>query len=167
MKRPVWLFVGLSAFAIFHGAYLWRYSESVSPLGYLLGRESRDDYLTRTLPGYSTFQFINRKLPPSAKIYLLFVGRRAYYCEREYFHDGGELPGFLLGAVQSARDSTQIGTALTSQGITHLMVREDLLGEFLNHNLTPAQRSRLQDFASRRLQPLFRDQGYSLYQLHG
>src|SRR5207244_6378607 len=62
---------------------------------------------------------------------------------------------------------TQIGTALTSQGITHLMVREDLLGEFLNHNLTPAQRSRLQDFASRRLQPLFRDQGYSLYQLHG
>jgi len=167
MKRPVWLFVGLSAFAIFHGAYLWRYSESVSPLGYLSGRETRDDYLTRTLPGYSTFQFINRKLPPSAKIYLLFVGRRAYYCERDYFHDGGELPGFLLGAVQSARDSTQIGTALTSQGITHLMVREDLLGEFLNHNLTPAQRSRLQDFASRRLQLLFRDQGYSLYQLHG
>jgi hypothetical protein len=25
----------------------------------------------------------------------------------------------------------------------------------------------LQDFASRRLQLLFRDQGYSLYQLHG
>jgi hypothetical protein len=167
IKQPAVLFVALSAFAIFHGAYLWHYWESVSPLNYLLGRESRDDYLTRELAIYSTFQFINRKLPSSAKIYLLFAGRRAYYCERDYFHDGGELPGFLLGAVKSAKDSSQIETILGSRGITHLMVREDLLSRFLDHNLTPIEQARWRDFASRRLEPLFQDRGYSLYQLHG
>jgi hypothetical protein len=167
IKRPAFLFVGLLAFAILNGAYLWNYSESLSPLNYLLGRESRDDYLTRRLPGYSTFQFINRNLAGSAKIYLLFVGRRAYYCERDYFHDGGELPGFLLGAVQSAKDASQIETVLKGKGITHLMVREDLLRQFLEHNLTPVQQARWRDFTSQRLQPLFYDRGYSLYRLHG
>lgn len=167
IKRPAYLFAGLALFAVLHGAYLWQYAVIVSPLGYLSGRESRDDYLTRMLPGYPVFRFINRSLSPSAKIYLLFMGRRAYYCERDYFHDGGELPGLLVGAIRSAKDSARIGIPMKNQGITHLVVREDLLGQFLKFNLTPAEQSRWQEFAAGRLELLFSDRGYSLYQLHG
>ena len=98
--------------AAFHGFYLWRYVQEVAPLSYVTGQESRDAYLTRFLPDYPVFQYVNRELPATAKIYLLFVGRRGYYCERDYFHDGGELPGLLLSAIQTAKEPGQMGKHL-------------------------------------------------------
>ena len=124
-------------------------------------------YLARVLPEYATFQFINQRLPRDAKIYLLFIGRRGYYCERDYFHDGGELPGFLLGAIQSAGEAAQVEGMLRREGITHLMVRTDLLGRYLVNNLPPAKIALWNAFATSRLSLNFQDSGYALYQLHG
>ena len=56
--------------------------------------------------------------------------RRAYYCQRNYFHDGGELPGFLLAAIRNAKDIAQLEQSLRGKQITHLMLREDLLQIF-------------------------------------
>jgi hypothetical protein len=167
IRRPAFLFAGLLLIAVLHGSYLWRTYQEVAPLGFLAGRERREDYLTRVLPGYTVFRYANRELPPAAKIYLLFMGRRAYYLERGYFHDGGELPAALLGAIRSARDPAQIEKALEERGITHLMVREDLLRRFLADNLRPAEREVWDAFVGRHLRAQFRDYGYGVYQLHG
>ncbi|MGE5307333.1 MAG: ArnT family glycosyltransferase [Alphaproteobacteria bacterium] len=167
IKHPGYLFAVLAVFALLHGFYLWRYFQAVGPLDFLAGRESRNAYLTRVVPEYSTFDYINHELPPTAKIYLLFVGRRAYYCERDYIHDGGELPGLLVSAIQSARDSTEIGKTLERKGITHLMVREGLLVRFLNNNLSPNQHILWSRFVAEHLHARFRDRGYALYQLDG
>jgi len=167
IKRPVYLLVGLLLFAGVHGYYLWRYFEEIEPWAYLTGAESRDNYLSRVLPDYPAFQYVNRDLPPTAKIYLLFIGRRAYYCERDYFHDGGELPGFLLGAVRAAKNPADIHRQLTKKRLTHLLVREELLVRFLRDNLSPAEFSIWDGFASGHLQDLFRSNGYSVVQIHG
>jgi hypothetical protein len=167
IKQPAYLFAGLLLFAVLHGFYLWRYFQEVEPLNYLTGQESRDAYLGRKLPEYPVFQYINGKLPPTAKIYLLFIGRRAYYCERDYFHDGGELPGLLLSAIRSAKDPVQIKKILKSRNITHLMIREALLEQFLNHNLNASQRASWDSFVAHQLQLRFQERGYALYQLYG
>jgi hypothetical protein len=167
IKQPVYLFACLVFFAGLHTLYLWRQFHEVAPLRYLMGQESRDDYLERALPDYLVFSAINRQLPLTAKIYLLFVGRRAYYCERDYFHDGGELPGLLLSAIQTAKEPSQIANALKAKGITHLMIREDLLAQFLRNNLNAGQGTLWNSFASQHLQLRFRDRGYALYDLHG
>ena len=167
IKRPAILFVGLLICAAWHGAFLWKYVAAAAPWPYLVGAESRDDYLTRTLPEYSAFGYINRETPTNAKIYLLFVGRRAYYCERDYFHDGGELPGFLLGAIRNAKGIEQLAQSLRQNQITHLMVREDLLAGFLSNNLTAEQARLWNEFAASRLQLNFRERGYAVYQLNG
>jgi hypothetical protein len=167
IKRPVYLFAGLLIFAGWHGFYLWQYFLTAAPLSYLSGSESRDTYLARRLPEYTSFQYVNRATAPSAKIYLLFVGRRAYYCERDYFHDGGDLPGYLLGAIRTAKSPDQIVQALKEKQITHLMVREDLLADFLGHNLTANQVALWNHFAQSRLVFEFRDRGHAVYQLHG
>jgi hypothetical protein len=39
-------------------------------------------------------------LPSAAKIYLLFIGWRAYYCGRGYLDNSGELLGFLLALAR-------------------------------------------------------------------
>src|ERR1043166_2042050 len=117
IKQPAYLFAALLIFAGFHISYLWRYFQQVDPLSYLVGRETRTVYLSRVLPEYPVFEFINRQLPATAKIYLLFIGRRTYYCERDYFHDGGELPGFLLSALKSAQDPTDVEKLLSTKNI--------------------------------------------------
>lgn len=167
VKRPAILFAGLSLFAAWHGAYLWKYVAAAAPWPYLVGAESRDEYLTRNLPEYPAFRYINRQAPANAKIYLLFVGRRAYYCRRDYFHDGGELPGFLLGAIRNANGTEQLALSLREKQITHLMVREDLLTGFLSNNLTADQARLWNEFAATRLRLDFREQGHAVYQLHG
>jgi hypothetical protein len=167
IKRPVFLVVVMFFFAAWQGSYLWRYFQAAEPLGYLTGRESRETYLTRMLPEYAAFRYIDRETPPSVKIYLLFIGRRAYYCERDYFHDSGDLPGVLLDAVRNAKTADQIARSLKQMGITHLMMREDLLAAFLNNNLTPDHARVWNEFAMTRLQPVFHERGYSVYQLNG
>ncbi|MGH7927994.1 MAG: hypothetical protein ACREQV_09385, partial [Candidatus Binatia bacterium] len=124
-------------------------------------------YLTRRLPEYATFKYINGQLPAEAKIYLLFIGRRGYHCERDYFHDGGELPAFLHGAIQSAQEPAQVEHVLRRRGITHLMVRTDLLARYLIENLSPAKVALWNEFATSRLSLNFHERGYALYQLHG
>jgi len=167
VKRPAILFAGLLMFAAWHSAFLWKYVAVAEPWYYLLGVENRDDYLSRTLPEYPTFRYINRETPANAKIYLLFIGRRAYYCQRNYFHDGGELPGFLLGAIRNANATEQLAQSLKQKGITHLMVREDLLNRFLSNNLSSNQARLWNEFAASRLRLSFREQGHAVYQLNG
>jgi hypothetical protein len=133
----------------------------------MTGQESREAYLTRLLPEYAAFQFVNRELSSTAKIYLLFAGRRAYHCAREYFHDGGELPGFLLEAIRSAKEPADIARRIKTRQLTHLLVRDDLLIRFLRDNLDPDQKRLWDAFASHHIHSLFRQQGYSVLQLHG
>jgi hypothetical protein len=166
IKRPVYLFTALALLAASNGYYLWHYFRDLAPLGYVTGQERRTAYLARTLPEYPAFQYVNRELPATAKIYLLFMGRRAYYCEREYFHDGGELPGFLLQAIQSAKEPGDLARRLKALRLTHLLVRDELLIRFLRDNLNPAQQRVWDTFTANHLTALFRERGYSVLQLH-
>jgi 4-amino-4-deoxy-L-arabinose transferase-like glycosyltransferase len=161
IKRPVTLLF----FTAWHGTYLWRYVQDSRPSKYLSGSESRESFLDRALPEYPAMRYVNDKVTSTAKIYLLFLGRRAYYCERDYFHDAGELPAFLIGAIQKAKDPEDIGRVLRSRNLTHLMLREDLLIRFLTDNLTPAQGHLWNDFATTRLRLAFRERGYAVYEI--
>jgi hypothetical protein len=167
IKRPVFLYMALLCFAGWHGIYLWQYFAQAQPSDYLLGNISRADYLMRMLPEYAAFDYVSRETSADSKIYLLFVGRRAYYCDRDYFHDGGDLPGFLLSAIRTAKNSEQIELSLKQKQITHLMAREDLLAAFLSNNLTADQARIWNEFAARRVKLDFRARGYAVYQLHG
>ena len=167
IKRPAYLVAVLIFFAAWHGMFLWRYFEAAAPIPYLFGGESREAYLTRMLPEYAAFRYINGETAPTAKIYLLFIGRRAYYCERDYFHDGGDLPSFLIRAIRAAKRPEEIDQSLKREKITHLLMREDLLAAFLTNNLTAEQARRWNVFAASRLTPVFRERGYSVYQLNG
>jgi Dolichyl-phosphate-mannose-protein mannosyltransferase len=167
IKQPAYLFAGLLFFAGLNLSYLWVYWRAVGPLKYLVSGESREDYLTLRLPEFAAYQYVNRELHSTAKIYLLFVGRRAYYCDREYFHDGGELPGLLLEAIRAAKEPGDVARQLKAKNLTHLLVRDELLIRFLRDNLDPTQQRIWDGLASGHLTPLFRRNGYSVLQFHG
>jgi Dolichyl-phosphate-mannose-protein mannosyltransferase len=166
IKRPIYLFAIIVAVGVWHGKYVWHYFREAAPIGFLSGTETRDAYLDRMLPEYSAFQYINHSTPPSARIYLLFIGRRAYYCDRNYFHDGGDLPWYLLAAITRAQNADQIIQVMKEKNITHFIAREDLLTTFLVQNLSPSQAAVWNQFAQNRLTLMFRDRGHAVYELH-
>jgi 4-amino-4-deoxy-L-arabinose transferase-like glycosyltransferase len=166
VKRPAFVFAVLAVFAIWHAVYLARYVRAARPLSYLAGTETREAYLGQALPEYAALQFVNRATARNAKIYLLFIGRRAYYCERNYFHDPGDLPGYLLLAIRNAKTPADIARALQRMQITHLLAREDLLKRFLAQNLTAAQAALWNQFAETGIELKFHEQGHSVYEIH-
>lgn len=167
IARPAWLVAPVTLLWLWNGVYLADHVRAVSPWDYFLGREGRDAYLSRMLPDYPAIQYINRALPPNARIYFLFTGRRVYYSERDYFHDPGENAWVLARMIQTAHDASDLNFKLAQSGATHLLVREDLLQRFLNDNLAPEQSRLWGIFAQRHLQGLFQARGYSVYQIHG
>ena len=165
--HPSLLYGAVILLLAMNGAYLWNYFHLLSPLGYLTGKENREAYLSRMLPEYPAVQYINHNTPSTVRIYFLFVGRRVYYCERDYFHDDGDNPWILLRMIQGAREGNDIQVKLRERGLTHLLVREELLGRFLVNNLTPEQWKIWRSFAGDHLMGLFHSKGYSVYQIYG
>ena len=166
IARPFVLFSAVIFLLGLNGIYFWNYLHGVSPLDHLRGRESREAYLIRVLPDYPALQFINRSLPSTAKVYFLFMGRRVYYCERDYIHDGTEYAWTLIRAIRAAGDEDDIYAGLRKRGLTHMVVRDALLLGFLNENLTIEQKKLWVSFANRYLSGLFHSRGYSVYQIH-
>lgn len=167
IKRPSLLFLAVIFFLGLNALYLRSYAQRVSPWAYLFGREGRVAYLNRMLPEYPVFEHLNANLPDQARIYLLFVGRRAYYCRRECFYDHGDTPALLLQWLRQARDEKSLKQELDARKLTHLMAREDLVIRYLENNLTLEQQRLWQAFTRRHLTAVFSSRGFSLYRVHG
>ncbi|MEW6264421.1 MAG: glycosyltransferase family 39 protein [Thermodesulfobacteriota bacterium] len=139
----------------------WKY---LDPGPFLSGRETRDQYLTRTLDHYPAMKFINAHLPPKARILFLYAGERGYYCQRDYFYrtwHSGEAIRPILEKAASARAVVQ---GLKQLGATHLLTRDPLLFDYLKE--TAGGRYLKTWIEGRKLMvPLFREQGYTVYAL--
>ncbi len=150
-----------------NGVYFWNYFHSVSPVKFLRGKESRESYLTRMLPDYPAIQYINQNLPSTARVYFILMGRRAYYSQRDYYHDSGDNPWHLMRMIENSQSEEGIVEKLREKGLTHLLVREDLLKGFLRGNLVPEKQRVWDSFVFSHLKGLFRDRRYSVYQING
>jgi len=167
ISRPVYLLAALVFLALLNGHYFWDYIQRVSPLGFVIGRESRSEYLRRSMPDYRTMEYANQNLSATAKIYLLFMGRRAYYFERNYLHDGGEDPWLLLGLIRSAKSGADIENGFRQRGLTHVIAREDLLTQYWENNLTVENFRVWNAFVSGHVRLIYRDGRYAIYEIHG
>ena len=165
VPRPWILIAGVLLLVAWNGVYLARYYPSVSPLAYISGKETREGFLNRMVPGHPAVDYINQNLPSTARVYFIFSGRRVYYSQRGVFHDTNDNPWFLLNAIRTAKNEDEIKGKLRQEGITHLLLRHDLLLRFLNNNLMPSQKEIWSRFGDRHLVPLFRQGRYGVYGL--
>jgi hypothetical protein len=88
----------------------------------VLGKETREQYLSRTLPFYDMCTYINANLPQSARIISLWEVR-TYYCDREVFspNAGGDL-GLKKWDWYGKQDAEEILNVLQSLGVTHILI---------------------------------------------
>lgn len=104
--------------------------ERIKPHGYLLGKESRDEYLTRNLLSYPMFQYVNEKLPSDAKVFLLHMRSWTFLCERDCYSDSIIEVYTLQNILEENDTPSAVYSDLKTRGFTHLMYNNNyLLGE--------------------------------------
>jgi 4-amino-4-deoxy-L-arabinose transferase-like glycosyltransferase len=143
--------------------YLGNKFTVVRPLPFILGEESRDDFLSRQVGSYPATAFINRDLPGNAVVYLLYVSARGYYLDREYNHHAGQEAAIVKAMVRSSADTGTLTAFLRSLGGTHLLVRDELLMKALEDNFPEETTRDVREKLAQCLIKVYESNGYSVY----
>jgi hypothetical protein len=136
----------------------------LSPLPVVLGGEPRERFLVRRLDYYTYYDTINQKLPPDARIWLIGTSRDTYHLERPYFAD------FLFGAytltqwVREAGDAAELRARTQAMGITHILVRHDLLFDYARSTIVDDAQPRTVNLARLEMLRAFFSEGTRLLQ---
>ncbi len=77
----------VAASLAFNGYHIIREFMKIAPLRVAVGIESRDEFLSRTLPHYPMYRFVNRNLPPDARVFLLYMKNYTFLCDRDCYAD--------------------------------------------------------------------------------
>lgn len=105
-----------------------------NPLRVVLGGETREAYLTRRLDYYPYYQIINHDLPTTARVWLINMRNDTVHLERNYFADYVFEDYTITKLVQETASPSELRTRVQAMGITHLLLRHDVL---LDYQRTP------------------------------
>ncbi len=148
-----------------NGFYIKNYYQNISPMNYILSKESKDDFLSRHDHSYPPIKYINKFTPESARIRPLFVTARGYYLERSYEDD----PTFGMDVIRrlaaARNDDKTFQNHLKSLGCTHFLVRIDLLNEFLQNNYSTDTVKLLIQRLNKTTEMIYNKNGYGIYRV--
>jgi hypothetical protein len=136
------------------------------PLPFIVGIESREDFLRRHLADghYDALNYINLSLPESAQVLFLWEPR-SYYCEE------GCLPDTVFDhfsqLASEYEEADRIVEALQREGISHILVNQRWLNLQTHSHLFKAQDRRLfNQFRDLYLEPIYVDDRlYAIYRI--
>jgi hypothetical protein len=164
---PLWLgqiLLGVMACGVLFNLYLiWDIWQKKAPGQYVVGKETRDQYLARNIPRYPMYQAMN-KLEPESRVLLVFMRNLGYLAERP-FHSDSVFEAHTLQTFL-AQDTSPEGLRrqLQSLGITHLMFdRNYVFGK--DTAFPPDHRTALSRFLKNRARLLKRKGDFFLYRL--
>ena len=101
-----------------------------NPVRAALGGEAREEYLQRRLEFFPFYQAANNLLPADAKIWLINVRNDTVHLERAYFADYFFEDYTISKMVKEAQNVGQLKANIKAMGITHLLVRYDVLTDY-------------------------------------
>lgn len=111
------------------------------------GAEPRSAYLERRLDYYPYYRLINGSLPASATIWLVDTRRDTYHLERPYVGDYLFEDYTLRQWVEAASSGRDVQRRALAAGITHVLIRHDVLFDYAHSPLVDDQRPRAENLA--------------------
>lgn len=132
------------------------------PLNYLMGRESRDQYMARNIPSYPLFQTVNQTLEQNARVLLVFMRNLGYLIDREFISDSFFEANTMQTLLQRDASTEGIARQLKRLGITHILFdNQYVFGQ--NTVFPPAHREALKNFFNANTKLTAEKNGYYLY----
>lgn len=153
-------------FQLFYcGRYLIEQYQYVKPFPYLMGKISKPDYISSYRPEISAFEYTNQHLQKEAKILFVYIGKRGYYCDREYIPDNGNNIRLLYSLSQKDQNAPRIFSEIKSQGITHMLINNKLFKQQMKIDLNTQEEKLLKEFIYQYMKIEFDKEGFSLYEI--
>ena len=143
----------------YNAAYLAEQYRYVQPLDYLSGKVSRHEYIAGYRFEYPAMRYINENLPPDSKILFFFMGKRGYYCDREYVPESQSL---LSRFIQQGKTPEDIFYGYSAMKATHLLVHRDFFIRWANDVFNADQIQALDQFMRNYLDIKFSANGIDL-----
>ncbi len=122
-----WLVLGAAAAGV---PIVLAWFAELNPVRAALGGESPSAYLSRRLDYYPYYELINESLAPTARVWLINMRRDTYHLDRPYFSDFVFEDYTLTQYVRAASSVAELRARARAAGITHLLVRHDLLFDY-------------------------------------
>lgn len=132
---------------------------TLDPTRVVLGGEPRESFLARRLDYYPYYQVVNRDLPRTAKVWLIDMRRDTYHLDRPAFSDFIFEDYTLTRFVQAAASVEEIRARVRADGITHLLVRHDILLDYERSPVVDERRPHSENAAKLELMAAFFTQG--------
>lgn len=145
--------------------YLANQFSMIQPIPYITGRESRDEFLYRTVASYPAVLFINRTLPEDAIVYILYLSGRGYYLDREYLHHAWLETRIVKAIERASVDTATLSAFLKSLGGTHLLVQKALLSKAIEDNIPQEKVGQVLGTLAQCLVKLHESNGHAVYQI--
>ncbi|MDY0362865.1 MAG: glycosyltransferase family 39 protein [Desulforegulaceae bacterium] len=150
---------------IYNGGYIKHQFEYVKPFKYINGELSRTQYISMFRKEYPAFEFINENLPETSNILFFYLGKRGYYCDRNYVPDEGRSIFFLYYLVRTFENADDISKELEKRGVTHFLFNNKFVKERIAEDLKNKETEILLNFINLNTKKMYDDFGFSLYEI--
>ena len=167
-------FVGLIAlllivlfFLSLNAHYIFTQYRYVDPFSYLSGTLSKDEYIDKYRLEHPVIRYINKELGLHDRILFLFMGKRGYYCDKEYVLDMVSNRSLLRQLVKRSSKPEEILRGLRGNGITHMLIRYDIFDRWVKDEgqFTIREQELLERFFEKYVELLYFRWGYGVSRL--
>ncbi len=148
----------------FNFEYIKRQYQYVAPFSYINKKIDRDAYITKYRSEYPAMQYINANLADISNIVFLFIGKRGYYCDKNYIIDTTEQ--IFASAVSNADNAEDIYAYLQKRDISHMFVQSKIFDAWANDLFKPQQKKIIKIFFKNYLKKLFKKYDFIVFELH-
>jgi len=146
-------------------AYQMIYMASTRPVRVVVGAETKNAFLERSVYDYAALRHITSRLGESDRVFMAWDGQ-GYYCDQRCVPDAEQSQWTQLIAAASSPE--HLTAALREREVTHLLVDLEGLSFLLNHDPTGAHAvaaSFLADYAPVCLEAVFESEKVVLYRM--
>ncbi len=152
-------------FIAFNFLYLKNHFNEIGPVKYILNQETKDEFLSRHVRSYPAMRYINKNLPHDVKIFLMFLGRRGYYLNRPYYHEGSFGMNTINNLVKASPDKQHLQAYLQSLDCTHILMRTELVNNYLRNNFPEKTIFRFLGLVKECWKPVYESNGYAVMEI--
>jgi len=157
------LFTGVAILLILNFNYLKSRKNFIKPFPYVMGKETKEVFLKRHLLHYDAVEYINNNLPMDAKIFTMFLGRRGYYLDKAYQNESSFGMNTIENMVKSSEDEKKFKEYIRSMNVTHILMRTDLVNNFLKDNFSIPEIKRFTNLLTKYCKLIYESNGYSIW----
>ena len=137
----------------------------VAPFSYLTGALTRDEYISKYRPEYTAMQYVNENLPPESRLLFIFLGKRGYYCDRDYIPDTHGQVNRLYQVIKNSNSPDEVWRDLKKMGITHLIIQIGIFNGWVNDLFDVEKRKLVKEFFTKHVSLLYSKNGVGVFRL--